>query len=81
MCLNIITDPDHNAMPNISDITSSIGISRVFSKLDLLKGYFQVSVNPEDVPNLVALTNYRYIIIRPHIEKTSVILCIHNVLV
>ena len=46
--LNLITEPDHYAMPNISDLTSSIGTSRVFSKLDLLKGYFQVPVNPED---------------------------------
>ena len=40
--LNLITEPDHYAMLNISDLTSSIGTSRVFSKLDLLKGYFQV---------------------------------------
>ena len=43
--LNLITEPDHYAMPNISDLTSSISTSRVFSKFDLLKGYFQVPVN------------------------------------
>ena len=36
--LNLITEPTHYAMSYISDLTSSISTSRVFSKLDLLKG-------------------------------------------
>ena len=56
--LNLITEPDHYAMPNISDLTSSIGTSRVFSKLDLLKGYFQVPVNPVDVPKTAITTPF-----------------------
>ena len=56
--LNLITEPDHYAMPNISDLTSSIGTSRVFSKLDLLKGYFQVPVNPEDEPKTAITTHF-----------------------
>ena len=56
--LNLITEPDHYAMPNISDLTSSIGTSRVFSKLDLLKGYFQVPVNPEDEPKTAITTPF-----------------------
>ena len=56
--LNLITEPDHYAMPNISDLTSSIGTSRVFSKLDLLKGYFQVPVNPEDAPKTAITTPF-----------------------
>ena len=55
---NLITEPDHYAMPNISDLTSSIGTSRVFSKLDLLKGYFQVPVNPVDVPKTAITTPF-----------------------
>ena len=54
--LNLITEPDHYAMPNISDLTYSISTSRVFSKLVLLKGYFQVPVNPDDGPK-TAITN------------------------
>ena len=49
--LNLITEPDHYPMPNIADFTNSIGTARVFSKLDLLKGYFQVPVHPADVPS------------------------------
>ena len=55
--LNIITEPDHYAMPNISDLTSSIGTAHIFSKLDLLKGYFQVPVNP-DVPKTAITTSF-----------------------
>ena len=56
--LNLMTEPDNYAMPNISDLTSSIGTSRVFSKLDLLKGYFQVPVNPEDAPKTAITTPF-----------------------
>ena len=56
--LNLVTEPDHYTMPNIFDLTSSIGTSRVFSKLDLLKGYFQVPVNPEDEPKTAITTPF-----------------------
>ena len=56
--LNIITEPDHYAMPNISDLTSSIGTACIFSKLDLLKGYSQVPVNPDDVPKTAITTPF-----------------------
>jgi hypothetical protein len=45
-------------MPNIMDLTNSIGKSRVFSKLDLLKVYFQVPVHPEDVPKTAITTPF-----------------------
>ena len=57
--LNIIPEPDHYAIPNISDLTSSFGTARVFSKLYQLKGYFQVPVNPDDVPK-TATTTYMF---------------------
>ena len=56
--LNLITEPDHYPMPNIIDITNNIGKSRVFSKLDLLKGYFQVPVHPPDVPKTAIVTPF-----------------------
>ena len=46
--LNSITVPDKYPMPNISDITNVIGGVTVFSKLDLLKAYFQVPIHPPD---------------------------------
>ena len=56
--LNLITEPDHYPMPNIADLTNSIGKSCVFSKLDLLKGYFQVPVHPSDVPKTAIITPF-----------------------
>jgi cleavage and polyadenylation specificity factor subunit 1 len=45
-------------MPNIADLIASIGKARVFSKLDLLKGYFQVPVHPDDVPKTAIITPF-----------------------
>ena len=56
--LNIITDPNHYLMPNITDLTNSVGSARVFTKLDLLKGYFQVPVHPADVPMTATITPF-----------------------
>ena len=56
--LNLITEPDHYPMPNIADLTNSIGKSCVFSKLDLLKGYFQVPVHPSDIPKTAIITPF-----------------------
>ena len=56
--LNLITEPDHYPMANIADFTNSIGTARVFSKLDLLKGYFQVPVHPADVPKTAIITPF-----------------------
>ena len=56
--LNMTTEADHYPMPNMADLTASIGKARVFSKLDLLKGYFQVPVYPEDVPKTAIVTPF-----------------------
>jgi len=56
--LNMITEADHYPMPNIMDLTNNIGTARVFSKLDLLKGYFQVPVHPEDIPKTAITTPF-----------------------
>ena len=45
-------------MPNITDLTNNIGNARIFTKLDLLKGYFQVPVHPNDVPKTAMITPF-----------------------
>ena len=60
-CFNLVMEPDHYTMPNISDLTSSISTSRVFSKLDQLKGYFQVPVNSDDVPKQQLLPTLEHV--------------------
>ena len=56
--LNLIFVPDQYPMPNITDLTNNIGNARIFTKLDLLKGYFQVPVHPNDVPKTAIITPF-----------------------
>ena len=56
--LNNVTEPDHYPLPNIQDITNVLGGSKVFSKIDLTKGYFQVPVAKEDIPKTAITTPF-----------------------
>ena len=46
--LNSITERDNFPMPNINDTLDKLGGSKVFSKLDLASGYWQLEVSKED---------------------------------
>ena len=56
--LNMITEADHYPLPNMTDVTSYLQGSSFFSKLDLLKGYFQVPMNKEDIPKTAITTPF-----------------------
>lgn len=56
--LNKQTEADHYPVPNMADLLHSLHGAKVFSKLDLLKGYFQVPVSPEDVPKTAIITPF-----------------------
>lgn len=56
--LNMQTEPDHYPLPNIADVTSFLHGAKIFSKLDLLKGYYQVPVHTEDVPKTAVTTPF-----------------------
>ena len=56
--LNNITEPDHYPLPNIQDITSYLNGAKIFSKLDLTKGYYQVPLNPDDIPKTAITTPF-----------------------
>ena len=43
---------------NATDIINSIGSARVFTKLDLFKGYFHVPAHPVDVYKTVIITPF-----------------------
>jgi hypothetical protein len=47
--LNLVTKEDRYSCPNIGDLTARLAGCKVFSKLDLRKGYHQVPVRAEDV--------------------------------
>ena len=56
--LNNITKADHYPLPNIADVTSYLHGAAIFSKLDLMKDYFQVPMNPEDIPKTAIITPF-----------------------
>jgi RNase H-like domain found in reverse transcriptase/Reverse transcriptase (RNA-dependent DNA polymerase)/Integrase core domain/Integrase zinc binding domain len=56
--LNLQTKPDRYPCPNIGDLTGRLAGCRVFSKLDLRKGYYQVPVKPEDVCKTAIVTPF-----------------------
>ena len=56
--LNIISETDCYPLPNMADITSSLAGARIFSKLDLKKGYHQIPVHPADVKKTAIITPF-----------------------
>ena len=57
--LNNITTPDRYPLPNMQDLNSCLAGCRVFSKLDLVKGYHPVPVAAADVPKTAIITPFR----------------------
>jgi len=56
--LNTVTVPDRYLLPNIADFTSRIPGLTIFSKLDLLKGYYQVPMAEEDICKTAIITPF-----------------------
>ena len=56
--LNLVTTPDQYPLPNMQDVAAKLHGCTVFSKVDLVKGYHQVPVAPENVPKMAILTPF-----------------------
>jgi RNase H-like domain found in reverse transcriptase/Reverse transcriptase (RNA-dependent DNA polymerase)/Integrase zinc binding domain/Integrase core domain len=56
--LNLQTKHDCYPIPHIWDFTSNLSGCTVFSKIDLVKGYYQIPMAPEDVPKTAVLTPF-----------------------
>ena len=56
--LNTKTVPDRYPLPNMSDITNVLSGAKYFTKLDLLKGYYQVPVAEDDIPKTAVITPF-----------------------
>ncbi|MBM3939179.1 MAG: hypothetical protein FJ333_11085, partial [Sphingomonadales bacterium] len=56
--LNLQTKQDCYTCPNIGDLTARLAGRKVFSKIDLRKGYHQVPVDPADIEKTAIVTPF-----------------------
>ena len=56
--LNAITQDDRYTIPHIQDFPAALSGARLFSKIDLIKGYHQIPVAEEDIPKTAVITPF-----------------------
>ena len=56
--LNTITTPDRYPVPNIQDFCQNLNGCKLFSKIDLVRGYLQIPVSEEDIPKTAITTPF-----------------------
>ena len=56
--LNEATVPDRYPVPHIQDFLANLASRRIFSEVDLVRGYYQVPMAPEDIPKMAIITPF-----------------------
>src|SRR4051812_37585731 len=57
--LNEVTIKNKYPLPRINDLFDQLEGARVFSKIDLRSGYFQLKIREQDIPKTAVTTRYR----------------------
>jgi hypothetical protein len=79
--LNAVTVKNKYPLPWIDILFDQLAKAKVFSKIDLISGYHQIKIRPQDIPKTAFSTRYglyEYLIMSFGVDKCSFVLYISN---